>query len=160
MNDNVCDVIIEIPFRSNIKYELDHDTHRIVVDRILQTAMMYPANYGFIDNTLAADNDPLDALVVANVSLIPGCVIKSKPVGIIYMEDEKGKDEKIICVPGCKIDMTYSEVNDINALPQHTIEEIKHFLQHYKDLERGKFVQVTGVGGAEEAWDCIKKYQR
>ncbi len=160
MNDNVCDVIIEIPFRSNVKYELDHDTNRIVVDRILQTSMMYPANYGFIDHTLAADGDPLDALVISNVTLIPGCAIKSKPVGIIYMEDEKGKDEKILCVPDNKIDMTYADINDINAIPQHTIEEIKHFLQHYKDLERGKFVNVTAVGGAKEAWACIKQYQR
>jgi inorganic pyrophosphatase len=160
MKDNICEVIIEIPLRSNVKYELDHDTNRIIVDRILQTSMMYPANYGFIDNTLAADGDPLDALVLTNISLIPGCSIKSKPVGIIYMEDEKGKDEKILCVPADKIDMTYAAINDINDIPQHTIEEIKHFLQHYKDLEKGKFVKVTAVGGTQEACDCIKKYQR
>ena len=161
LGDNYAEgvnVVIEVPARSSVKYELDKESGAIMVDRFLQTPMYYPADYGFLPHTLADDGDPLDALVITRIPLLPGVVIKAKPVGILYMEDEKGKDEKIICVPAKKLDRNYENFNDIADLPQQIVDEIKHFFEHYKDLEKGKWVKVSGIGNAKEAVETIKKF--
>ena len=151
-------VVIEVAGGSNVKYEFDKDSGALMVDRFLHTAMFYPASYGFLPHTLADDGDPLDALVLTRFNLQPGCVIKARPVGILYMEDEKGKDEKIICVPANKLDGAYNNINDINDVPAQQINEIKHFFEHYKDLEAGKWVKVSGIGNSKEAKEIIKKF--
>ena len=155
--DNV-NVIIEVCAGSNVKYEFDKESGALMVDRFLHTPMFYPANYGFLPHTLADDGDPLDALVITRWKLVEGSVIKAKPVGVLYMEDEKGKDEKVICVPANKLDKSYNDVNDIADLPKQVLDEISHFFEHYKDLEEGKWVKVSGIGDAEQAKEIIKKF--
>ena len=151
-------VIIEVSANSNVKYEMDKESGALMVDRFLHTPMFYPANYGFLPHTLADDGDPLDALVLTRWKLQEGSVIKARPVGVLLMEDEKGIDEKIICVPAKKLDRSYENINNINDLPHQVIDEIKHFFEHYKDLENGKWVKVSGVEGAEKAKEIIKKF--
>lgn len=151
-------VIIEVSANSNVKYEMDKESGALMVDRFLHTPMFYPANYGFLPHTLADDGDPLDALVLTRWKLQEGSVIKARPVGVLLMEDEKGIDEKIICVPAKKLDRAYENINNINDLPHQVIDEIKHFFEHYKDLENGKWVKVSGVEGAEKAKEIIKKF--
>ena len=155
---DMFNVIIEVSAGSNVKYEMDKESGALCVDRFLHTPMFYPANYGFLPHTLADDGDPLDALVITRFELQAGCVIEAKPVGVLYMEDESGTDEKIICVPKNKLDQSYASVNDINDLPEQVVAEIKHFFEHYKDLEKGKWVKVSGIGNANEAKDIVKKY--
>ena len=151
-------VIIEVSAQSNVKYEMDKESGALMVDRFLHTPMFYPANYGFLPHTLADDGDPLDALVITRFELQAGCVIEAKPVGVLYMEDESGTDEKIICVPKNKLDQSYANVNDINDLPEQVVAEIKHFFEHYKDLEKGKWVKISGFGNVKEAKEIIKKF--
>jgi inorganic pyrophosphatase len=152
-------VIIEVPMDSHpVKYEFDKESSAIFVDRFVHTAMHYPCNYGFIPHTMADDNDPLDALVITRYALIPGCVISVRPIGVLMMEDEKGLDEKIIAVPTLKIHKYYENVNNISDLPQSLIEEISHFFERYKDLEKGKWVKVTGYKDNKQAKEIIKKY--
>ncbi len=137
-------VVIEIPQGSQVKYEIDKDSGAVVVDRFLFTPMAYPAAYGFIPNTLAEDGDPADALVLATAAMIPGCVIRCRPIGMLEMEDESGKDEKIICVPHDKVHSQFTDVHRIEDLPAITRQAIEHFFTRYKDLEPGKWVKVTG----------------
>ena len=153
-------VVIEVSANSNVKYEMDKDSGALIVDRFLHTPMFYPANYGFLPHTLADDGDPLDALVITRFKLLEGSVIKAKPVGVLIMEDEKGMDEKIICVPAKKLDKSYENINDIKDLPEQVLLEIKHFFEHYKDLESGKWVKVSGMEGAEKAKEIIKKFAK
>jgi len=144
-------VIIEIPLGSNIKYEYDKEEGIVKVDRVLYTSMVYPFNYGFVPGTLEEDGDPIDALVISDYTLFPGTVIETRPVGILYMRDEKGEDAKIIAVPKDKIDPRYSNIKDIIDLPQAIKDKITHFFEHYKELEPGKWVKVSGWGGVSEA---------
>ncbi len=144
-------VVIEIPLGSNIKYELDEEEKRIKVDRILYTAMFYPANYGFALNTLSEDKDPLDVLVLSNYPFLPGSFVKAKPIGILWMEDEEGVDYKIIAVPVKKVDPVYGKYEDIKDVPKAILDKIKHFFEHYKELEPGKWVKVKDFSGREEA---------
>ena len=153
-------VVIEVSANSNVKYEMDKDSGALMVDRFLHTPMFYPANYGFLPHTLADDGDPLDALVLTRWKLQEGSVIKSRPIGVLIMEDEKGMDEKIICVPAKKLDKSYENINDIDDLPEQVLLEIKHFFEHYKDLESGKWVKVSGIEGAEKAKEIIKKFAK
>lgn len=151
-------VIIEIPANTpGIKYEFDKESGAIFVDRFLQTPMHYPANYGFVPNTLSGDGDPADVLVISRYTLTPSCVIEAKPIGVLITEDEKGMDEKIIAVPSASISKEYKNINDISDLSPLVIEQITHFFEHYKDLEKGKFVKVTGVKGAKEAKEILVK---
>ena len=147
--------VIEIPQGSNIKYDLDKDIGAIFVDRFLFTPMFYPANYGFIPNTLAEDRDPMDVLVLSRYPVVPGSVIRCRPVGVLIMEDESGKDEKILAVPHSKLDRSFENYKDINDLPQSVLDEIKHFFERYKDLEPGKWVKVKEFKGVEEARKLI-----
>ncbi|WFO75285.1 inorganic diphosphatase [Desulfurococcaceae archaeon MEX13E-LK6-19] len=153
----IINVVIEIPMNSYIKYEVDKETGVIKVDRILYTAMHYPFNYGFVPGTLEEDGDPVDVLVVGYEPLSPGVVIEAKPIGILEMEDEEGPDAKIVAVPKDKIDPRFKNINDINDLPEAIKNKIKHFFEHYKELEPGKWVKVTGWKGRSEALERIKK---
>lgn len=148
-------VVIEIPQGSSVKYEVDKESGAVFVDRFLFTPMYYPAAYGFIPNTLAADGDPADALVLAPGPIVPGAVIRARPIGMLKMEDESGQDEKIICVPHDKIHTEYTHVKTINDLPEITLKAIGHFFERYKDLEPNKWVKVSGWEGPEEAKKAI-----
>ena len=150
-------VVIEIPQGSNIKYELDKDSGAIFLDRILYGSQFYPANYGFVPNTLADDGDPIDVLVLSSESVVPGCVIKSRVIGVLMMEDESGKDEKIVAVPTIKLDPKMAKINELEDLPEITLAQIKHFFETYKDLEPGKWVKVTGYAGRDKAIELINK---
>ncbi|MCX7520873.1 inorganic diphosphatase [Microbacterium sp. STN6] len=143
------DVVVEIPAGCRNKYEVDHATGRMRLDRMLFTSMAYPADYGFIEGTLGKDDDPLDALVLLDEPTFPGVVIAARPVGVFRMEDEHGDDAKIIAVPA--EDVRWSGVTDIDDVPQHFRDKLQHFFAHYKDLEPGKFVTVHGFGDRAEA---------
>jgi inorganic pyrophosphatase len=151
------DMIVEIPYNSYVKYEYDKIENKIRCDRILNTAMNYPGNYGYIPNTLSGDGDPLDILVITEYQLYPGIIIEVKIIGVLLTEDEKGQDEKIIAVPSYKVDPNYRDVNNYNDLPKWTITKIQHFFEHYKDNEDNKWVKVTGFRNSKEA---IKIYQK
>lgn len=138
-----------------VKYELDKDSGALFVDRFLHTAMFYPANYGFIPHTLSADGDPCDILVVSQVPVVPGSVIRSRPIGALLMEDEAGGDEKIIAVPVDKLHPFYTNVKTYADLPEILLGQIEHFFRHYKDLEKGKFVKDTKWVGPQEAAKLI-----
>ncbi|WJS96187.1 inorganic diphosphatase [Flavobacterium johnsoniae] len=146
------DVLIEIPRGSRNKYEYDFEIKRMRFDRMLFSSMMYPADYGFIPETLALDGDPLDVLVLINEPTFPGCVIEVKPIGVFHMADDKGPDEKIICVPVS--DPIWNSLNDLSDINGHLLKEIEHFFQVYKDLENKK-VDVEGWGDVKEAYDII-----
>jgi len=150
-------VVIEIPQGSAVKYEIDKDSGAIVVDRFLFTPMAYPAAYGFIPGTLAEDGDPADALVLVPASVVPGAVIRCRPIGVLLMEDEAGIDEKIICVPHEKIHPYHAEAERIEDLPAITRDQIQHFFEHYKDLEKNKWVKVTGWGDRDAAYSSIQR---
>ncbi len=150
-------VFIEIPMGSNVKYELDKETGLIKVDRILFTAMYYPFNYGFVPGTLEEDGDPVDILVIGNTPLHPGVILKARPIGVLLTEDEKGKDAKIVAVPVSKIDPAWDKVKDINDLPAIIKDKIAHFFEHYKELEKGKWVKVIGWEGREVALKRIEE---
>ncbi len=134
--------VIEIPKDSNIKYEVDEKTGILFVDRKLFTSMTYPFNYGFIPQTKEEDGDPIDVLILSNDPYLPLSVIRAKPIGVLIMEDEEGKDSKIILVPDKKIDTRYSKLDDIEQIDEETLDKIKHFFEHYKELEKDKFVKV------------------
>src|SRR5687768_997244 len=145
-------VIIEIPMNSEpVKYEVDKESGAIFVDRVLTTPMRYPCNYGYIPHTLSGDGDPADVLVVMPMPLIPGSVIRVRPIGQLNMTDEAGEDTKIIAVPVSKVFPAYDNIKSINDLPELTRDRICHFFQHYKDLEKGKWVKVEGWGDIAEA---------
>jgi len=151
------DVVVEIPRGSRNKYELDHETGVIRLDRRLFSATVYPADYGFIPDTLAEDGDPLDALVILEDPTFPGCWVTARPVGVFWMEDDKGPDAKIICVPAG--DPRWEHVNDITELPDHLTDEIEHFFDVYKMLEPGKHTNTKGYEGLEPAWQEIADAQ-
>ena len=153
------DVLIEIPKGSRNKYEYDFELKKIRFDRTLFSSMHYPADYGFIPETLALDGDPLDVLVLGTQPTFPMCVMEVKPIGVFHMADEKGPDEKLICVPVS--DPVWNKLNDLDDMNPHLVKEIEHFFQVYKDLEKKK-VDVGGWGDANDAYDildkCIDRY--
>ncbi|WP_091735415.1 inorganic diphosphatase [Phenylobacterium immobile] len=149
--------VIEIPQGGEpVKYELDKDSGAIFVDRFLHTAMFYPGNYGFIPHTLADDGDPMDIIVVGPTPVVPGAVIRCRPVGALIMRDEAGGDEKILAVPVDKLHPFYTGVDSWRALPKILTEQIAHFFLHYKDLEKGKSVEIVGWADAAEAAKLIE----
>ncbi|TAK46859.1 MAG: inorganic diphosphatase [Xanthobacteraceae bacterium] len=149
-------VIVEVPVGGEpIKYEMDKAAGTLVVDRFLYTAMRYPGNYGFIPHTLSDDGDPCDVLVANTRAIVPGAVISVRPVGVLFMEDEAGGDEKIIAVPSSKLTQRYDRVKNHADLPEITIQQIQHFFEHYKDLEPGKWVRVVRWGDAADAHRLI-----
>jgi len=149
-------VIIEVPIGGEpIKYEMDKESGALVVDRFLYTPMRYPGNYGFVPKTLSADGDPCDVLLANNRALVPGAVIAVRPISVLLMQDEAGPDEKIIAVPTNKITRRYEHVEEARQLPEITLQQIRHFFEHYKDLEPGKWVRIIGWGGVTEARKLI-----
>ena len=145
-------VIIEIPAHSApVKYEMDKKAGAIFVDRFVETGMSYPANYGFIPHTLAEDGDPLDVMVVTPFPVTYGAIIKCRPLGILRMEDENGIDAKILALPIKKLSLMYADVDKIEQLPQALLNQIQYFFEHYKGLEKGKWVKITGWGDVKEA---------
>jgi inorganic pyrophosphatase len=145
-------VIVEVAIGGEpIKYEMDKEAGTLVVDRFLYTPMRYPGNYGFVPHTLSDDGDPIDVLVANTRPIVPGAVINVRPVGVLKMMDESGRDEKIIAVPSPKLTQRYVNVHNFTDLPAITLEQIWHFFEHYKDLERTKWVKVEGWGDAAEA---------
>ncbi|MBS1200906.1 MAG: ppa [Proteobacteria bacterium] len=145
-------VLIEIPQGGvPVKYELDKDSGVLRVDRFLHTAMYYPGNYGFVPHTLSEDGDPVDVIVVGQVPVVPGAIIRCRPVGALLMKDEAGPDEKIVAVPVDKLHPFYSGVKSYKDLPGILTEQIAHFFQHYKDLEKGKWVTIVNWVGPQQA---------
>ena len=145
-------VIIEVPIGGEpIKYEMDKASGALVVDRFLYTSMRYPGNYGFIPHTLSKDGDPCDVIVCNTRAIAPGAVINCRPVGVLMMEDEAGHDEKILAVPCSKLTRRYDKVHNYTDLPDITLQQVKHFFEHYKDLESTKWVKVTGWGDVDQA---------
>lgn len=145
-------VIIEVPIGGEpIKYEMDKEAGVLVVDRFLYTPMRYPGNYGFVPHTLSEDGDPIDVLVANTRPIAHGAVINVRPVGVLKMTDENGADEKIIAVPTPKLTHRYMHVQEISDLPEITLAQIRHFFEHYKDLEEGKWVKLEGWGNAADA---------
>lgn len=155
MDENeLIDVIVEIPKGSRNKYEMDHETGRIRLDRRLFSATVYPTDYGFVPETLAEDEDPLDALVLLEDPTFPGCVVTARPVGVLWMEDEKGRDAKIICVD--PQDPRFRQAYDINDLHEDLLAEIRHFFTIYKDLEPEKYSLIADWEGRDAAWSEIE----
>ena len=157
-------VIVEVSVGAQpIKYELDKDAGTLVVDRFLYTPMTYPGNYGLVPHTLSEDGDPIDVLVCNTRQLVPGCVINVRPIGALMMEDDAGKDEKIIAVPSSHLTKRYEGIDNYSDLPEITLQQIEHFFEHYKDLEPGKWVKLDGWTDAESArlliTDAIKRAQ-
>jgi len=154
--------VIEIPLGGvPVKYEIDKSSGALFVDRFLHTAMFYPGNYGFIPQTLSLDGDPCDVLVVSQVPVVPTSVIRCRPVGALIMEDEAGGDEKILAVPVDALHPFYKDVHNYTDLPQIMCDQISHFFQHYKDLEKGKWVTVVrwldAAGAGQLVLDAIAR---
>ncbi|MCE3038013.1 inorganic diphosphatase [Helicobacter anatolicus] len=163
-NPEKVNVVIEIPYMSNIKYEIDKDSGAIVVDRVMYSAMFYPANYGFVPNTLSNDGDPADVLVLNEYPLQAGSVIKCRLIGVLIMEDESGIDEKLLAIPVSKIDPRYDNIKTLDDLPKITLDRIKNFFETYKMLEPNKWVKVKNYEGKEKATEildaAIKAYKK
>lgn len=158
-------VIIEIPSHSDpIKYEIDKDSGVIMVDRFVATSMVYPCDYGFIPHTLSEDGDPVDVLVVSPYPLYPGVMIRCRPVGMLRMADESGKDAKILAVPVTKLTPRYQHIQKAEDLGPNLLSSIEHFFTHYKDLEAGKWVKIEGWEGPEAAFEeilaSVKRFQQ
>ena len=150
--------IIEIPGGGEpVKYEMDKESGALFVDRFLHTAMFYPGNYGFIPHTLADDGDPMDVLIVGPTPVVPGAVVRCRPIGALLMEDEAGGDEKILAVPVDALHPFYAGVSSWRQLPAILTEQIAHFFLHYKDLEKGKQTTIRGWADAEEAGELIRR---
>ena len=162
---NDFNVIIEIPMHADpIKYEVDKQTGALFVDRFVSTSMHYPCNYGYIPRTLSDDGDPVDVLVITPFALMPGVVVRCRPIGLLKMTDEAGGDTKLLAVPIDRLTPLYRQVETPRDLAEQTLAQITHFFAHYKDLEPGKWVKVEGWGGPEEARreivDGVKRYKR
>jgi inorganic pyrophosphatase len=151
------DAVIEIPKGSRNKYEVDHETGRVWLDRVLFTSFVYPVDYGFFDQTLGGDGDPLDVLVLLEYPVFPGVGVKVRPVGVLRMSDEAGMDEKILAVP--YKDPRWTHIQDLDDVPQQIRNELEHFFARYKDLEPGKWVKVEGWDGAEAAEKLVVEAQ-
>jgi inorganic pyrophosphatase len=150
-------VLVENPMGgAPVKYELDKESGAMMVDRFLHTAMYYPGNYGFIPHTLSGDGDPVDVLVISLLPVMPGAVMRARPVGVLLMEDDGGEDEKIIAVPHTKLYPYHDNIQDLDQVPQILRDTIAHFFTHYKDLEPNKWSKVKGWGNAAQAAKLIE----
>ena len=162
MKPMIFDVVIEIPAGSRNKYEIDHETGQIRLDRMLFTSTRYPYDYGFVENTLSLDGDPLDALVMLDEATFPGCVVSCRVIGMLRMSDEAGGDDKLLCVAAGDIRKDY--LTNISDLPSFELEEIKHFFQVYKSLEPNKAVHggdwVDHKAAEDEINASYKRYKK
>ena len=153
---NDFNVVIEIPMNADpIKYEVDKESGAIFVDRFMGTAMHYPCNYGYVPNTLSPDGDPVDVLVITPFPLIPGVVVRCRPIGVLKMTDESGEDAKVLAVPVDKVLSIYSHWQKPEDLNELRLRQIQHFFEHYKDLEKGKWVKIDGWYGPDVAKEEI-----
>lgn len=153
---NDFNVVIEIPMNGDpVKYEVDKESGAIFVDRFMGTAMHYPCNYGYVPNTIADDGDPCDVLVLTPFPLLPGVVVRCRVLGVLKMTDEAGGDAKILAVPVEKLLPLYSNLKTVEDVPELTLRQIQHFFEHYKDLEKGKWVKVDGWAGPDAAKEEI-----
>ena len=151
-------VVIEVPLRSDpIKYEFEKESGAIFVDRFLYTSMFYPCNYGFVPHTLADDGDPVDVMVIGRMPVQPGAVLPARVIGVLELEDEAGGDEKILAVPAPKITPLYAKVNSWTDIPEIDLDRIKHFFEHYKDLEPNKWTRVGNWRDPDVAHDIMQK---
>ncbi|WP_104721825.1 inorganic diphosphatase [Helicobacter mesocricetorum] len=157
INPDKLNVVIEIPYGSNIKYEIDKESGAVVVDRVMYSAMFYPANYGFVPNTLSDDGDPADVLVLNEYPLQAGSVIKARLIGVLIMEDESGLDEKLLAVPISKIDPRYEKIQGLEDLPKITLDRIKNFFETYKMLEPNKWVKVKEYQDLQSAKEILQR---
>jgi len=160
---DIVNVLIEIPMNSAVKYEFDKEACIVKVDRFLYTSMVYPFNYGFIPGTLEEDGDPVDVLVISREPVAPGSVIEAVPIGLLEMEDEEGPDAKVIAIPKPKLDPFFTNWKDVDSIPESLKDKIKHFFEHYKELEPGKWVKVKDWKPASIAKEriikAIKRYE-
>ncbi|MDP4910301.1 MAG: inorganic diphosphatase, partial [Pseudomonadales bacterium] len=151
-------VIIEVPVGGEpIKYEMDKASGAMVVDRFLYTSMRYPGNYGFVPHTLSDDGDPVDVIIASTRAITPGAIMNCRPIGVLLMSDEAGGDEKILAVPSTRLTRRYEKVKNYDDLPGITLQQIEHFFEHYKDLEKGKWVKIEGWGDAARAKELIQE---
>lgn len=149
-------VIVEVPIGADpVKYELDKASGALYVDRILHTSMVYPCNYGFIPHTLANDGDPVDVMIANRTPIMPGAVVRCRPIGVLEMTDDGGEDEKVLAVPVDKLHPFYTDVSSYTELPPILLDTINHFFEHYKDLEPDKWVKIKGWADAQKAADFI-----
>lgn len=149
-------VIIENPkHTAHIKYEVDKDSGAVFVDRFAPMPMVFPSHYGYINHTLGGDGDPVDAFVYTDIPVIPGCIIRARPIGVLFTADESGEDPKLICVPHKKLDPRFEKIQSVEDLPELYKGQMEQFYMHYKNLEPGKWVKVTGWGDAEAAKKVI-----
>ena len=151
---NIITAFIEVAEKSRMKYEWDHTKNSLVLDRVLHSAVFYPHNYGFIPETLCDDGDPLDVLVMCQEPLIPGCIVDVRPICYMVMEDEKGRDEKLLAV--VDKDPLYSHINNIDDLPKHVLKEISHFFETYKLLEKEKWSKVGSWHDKNDSFQLIE----
>lgn len=150
-------IIIENPkHTAHIKYEVDKDTGTLFVDRFAPMPMVFPAHYGFINKTLGGDGDPVDAFVYTDIPVVPGCVIRARPIGLLRTADESGDDPKLVCVPHKKLDPRFENINNVEDLPELFKGQMEQFYANYKNLEEGKWVKTNGWGDAEEAKEVVK----
>jgi inorganic pyrophosphatase len=157
-------VIIEVPMNSPaIKYEVDKESGAIFVDRMLKTAMYYPCNYGYVPHTLCGDGDPVDVLVVLPLPMLPGTVVRCRPVGVLQMKDEAGEDSKVIAVPVEEVTGIYRDIKSVEDVDNMLLNQIVHFFEHYKDLERNKWVRTGGWQGVDaarrEILEAVERFQ-
>lgn len=161
---DVIYVIVEVPKGTKGKYEMDEETGALILDRDLFTSMVYPGDYGSVPQTFCVDGDPVDALVLVSQPHYPGVVIPARPIALMKMTDEEGRDDKILCVPDTQVDPSFEEIKDLKDVPKHLIEEIKYFFQGYKELEPGKWIKLEEWEGAKEAkkyiLDSVELYQK
>lgn len=155
MENNIIDMIVEIPRNSNVKYEYDKECNMMRCDRIISTSMLYPGNYGYIPETLSGDGDPLDILLLCDYHIYPGTIVSVKVIGVLLTVDEKGDDEKLIAVPENIVDKSSININDLDDLGNHTLAKIKHFFQHYKDNEPHKWVNVGEFKSKKDSLEII-----
>ena len=149
--------IIEIPYGSSVKYELDKESGAVFVDRVMASAVFYPANYGFIANTLADDGDPVDILVLNEYPIQAGAVIPCRLIGVLVMEDESGMDEKLLALPTSKVDARYEDIKSLDDVPKATLAKIKNFFETYKILEKDKWVKVQDFKDSKAAVEILEK---
>lgn len=155
MSNDVIDVVVEIPYMSNVKYEIEDG--KLCVDRVLPVPMMYPGNYGFIPKTLAGDGDPVDVLIINSTAFLPMCHVKCRALGMLETVDEKGPDEKVIAIPVHEVENTFEEWNTIDDVPKNTLNYVEHFFKYYKCNEKNKWVNVGNFVNKEKTIEFIEK---
>lgn len=153
------EVVIEISKGTNLKYEYDFDKNKLILDRVLHNTNFFPYNYGFIPNTLSPDGDPADIILLSSHSLTPGCFVKVKVIGLIETSDEKGGDDKIVCVLDDSIDKEYEHINDISQISEYELNNIIYFLSNYKNGEKDKFIKLGNILNKTDAISYIEKHK-